>query len=185
MTIIDNYPNAERTVTTIEASMITPREYYRLKEISKAIRTHIENELQSNANTDGFTRNYIELAIRSSEHKNLSNTEIEIIIANAILPDDIIIAEMLSKHHFTIEHLKTIIRFRSLLKNIVLNGNAFNTELKRQFEIYKKFVTKIIEIFKSELGIDDQTIILNRISEMLVTCPSFFEERTSTSIRKK
>ena len=104
MTIIDNYPNAERTVTTIEASMITPREYYRLKEISKVIRKSIETQLQSNANTDGFTRYYIELAIRSSEHKNLSNTEIEIIIANAILPDDISIAELLSKHHFTIEH---------------------------------------------------------------------------------
>lgn len=185
MTIIDNYPNAERTVASIEASMITPREYYRLKEISKAIRNHIENQLQTNTSTDGFTRYYIELAIRSSQHKNLSNTEIEIVIANAILPDDISIAELLSKHHFTIDHLKTIIRFRSLLKNIILNGKAFDDELKRQFEIYKKFVAKIIEIFKSEFGIDDQTVILNRICEMLVTCPAFFEERTSTNPRKK
>ena len=186
MKLIDNYPNAERTLTTIEASLITKKEYQKLKSISKRIKDSIETELESDLSSYGMVKYHVERTIRSSKNALISkNAEKEIIIANILLPDDIQIAELLNKNNFTIEHLKAMIRFRSSLKNLILNSAPIDEETQRKLEIYKRFVTTLIELFKAEFNVDDQTIILNRICEMLVTCPNYFETKRTEYTRKK
>ena len=121
MTIVDSYPNAERTITLIEASLISNREYERLKGISKYIKEIIERETQLDTYSYSFVKQVLDQAIKNSQCAFISNdTHKEIIIGNIILPDDIQIAEILTKNKFTLEHLKERMRFRSLLKNIIL-----------------------------------------------------------------
>lgn len=186
MSTIDLYPtNAERILTTVESMMITKKEYMQLKEISKTIRKYAEEKFQSEINSCGIVRYYIEYTIRNSQYRNLPSTQKEIIIANVILPDDTKVADVLNKNNFTIEHLKAMLRFRSLLKNILLNDSRIDTETARQFAIYKQFVNKIIAIFKLEFGIDNQTLILNRICEMIETCPLYFDTKIDIKSRKR
>ena len=182
MTIIDTYPNVERAITSIEASLISKREYEELKNISNYIRNNINKKTPQNIKNYKFIKNYLAQTITT---RNFSNTAKEIIIGNILLPDDIKIAELLTKNGFTIEHLNIIIRFRALLKNIILNSTPINEELERQFKIYKTAINKIIEIFKLELNFDDQTTILNRITEILITNPNYFESKNSEHIRKR
>lgn len=186
MTIIDTYPNVERTITSIEASLISKREYERLKAISRYVYSYINIEIEQGFKNYDSIKFLLEQFIRNSEYKNsISKIEKEIIIGNILLSNDLEIAELLNKHGFTIEHLKVIIRFRSLLKNVILNSVPIDEELERQFKIYKKYISKIIEIFKSEYALDDQTVILNRITEILVTNHNYFESKYSEHTKKR
>lgn len=180
-----NNIKAQNILTSIEAKTITKKEYIKLKEISRTIKKYIEDNFRENITISGFIRYYIEQAIRKSQYKNLSSLEKEIIIANIILPDDYKIADILSANGITIDHLKIAIRFRSLLKQVILNKVKINPELERQFTIYKKFVKIITEIFQSKFGINDQNIIFNRICEIMTLHPEYFETKKTNLLRKK
>ena len=186
MTIIDTFPIAERTITSIEASLISNVEYEELKNISKRIINYINKTYTNGFKSYNFIKLYLESIIINSERTyTIPRVYKEIIIGNIMLPNDIEIVELLTKNGYTIEHLKTIIRFRSLLKNIILNSVPFDQELERQFEIYKKHVDKIIELFKSALNIQEQTIILNRITEIVQTNPNYFESKNFEHTKKR
>ena len=186
MTLIDNYPNAERTLTTIETSLITKKEYQKLKNISAAIKKTVESNLDSDINSYGIVKYYVEQTIRSSNTPLVSKpSEKEIIISNIILPDDIEVAELLTQNKYTLEHLKAMIRFRSSLKNLILNDVQIDKETEQKLQVYKKFVTSLIALFKQRFGIDDQTVILNKICEMLVYYPHYFESKLTDHVRKR
>lgn len=186
MTIIDTYPNVERAITYNEASSIFKKEYEILKSISYYIKEKIRKENECNINDYGVIKYYLEQAIRNAECPHIKeNNKKEIIIGNVLLSDDLKIAELLTKNGITIEHLKVIIRFRALLKKVILNSVPIDEELERQFKLYKIGVAKIIKIFKLELNFDDQTVILNRITELLITSPNYFESKNSEHTKKK
>lgn len=184
MRIVDYYPNVERVITTIESMMITDKEYQKIKKISKSIKEIVEKEINDEINPYRFVIHHIEKSVRQSDLYTLSPAGKEIIIANILLPDDIKIAELLNKNGFTIENLKSIIRFRSLLKNVILNNAPINKELEDHFIEYKENVKKILELFNEEFNTNDQTIILNRICELLTTHPNYFEKKITESIKK-
>ena len=186
MRIIDTYPNAERTITTIEAALITKKEYQELKNISQSIRNKFHTQLSEHLGDYEYIRWFLETILTYSQNKfGLSSTHKEIIIANVMLPHDHEIVELLTKYDFKIEHLKTLIRFRSFLKNIVLNSAPIDKEVERQFEIYKKHIANIIYIFETELNINNKTAILNRIAELIETNPHYFESKYSDYTKKR
>ena len=184
MILIDNYPNTERAITAIEVMIITKKEYIKLIKLSQEIKSCIEKELNCELPIYGIIKYYIENTIINPNNlSNFSQTAKEIIIANILLPETIKVVELLNNNGYTIEHLKNITRFRALLKNIILSNAPIDTNLANQFMIYKKYVTHITELFKKTFGIIDQTIILNRICEILVTYPNLFE--TKPNLRKR
>ena len=67
-------------------------------------------------------------------------------LANAILPDDHKVIDTLTEKGFTLEHIRTIMKFRGILKNILLNKSIIQGDLKEKIEIYKK-VTGILIIY--------------------------------------
>lgn len=183
MKFIDYYPNIERAITYIEALTILKNEDIELKKISKIIKEHIESKLQIEINSNNITIYYLESIIRKARYQDLSDMKKEIIISNILLPNDNEIATLLNENGYTFEDLKSILRIRTILKNNILNNIYFDQNTKEQFEEYKKEITKLIEIFKTNLNIDNQTIILNRICEMLVTCPELFERKPNFKAR--
>lgn len=183
MKFIDYHPNIERAITYVEALTILKNEDIELKKISKVIKEHIENKLQIEINSNNITIYYLESIIRKARYNDLSNIKKEIIISNILLPNDEEIAVLLNQNGYTLEDLKSILRFRTILKNNILNDTQLDQNNKEKYEEYKKEITKIIKIFKSNLNIDNQTIILNRICEMLVTCPELFERKPNFKAR--
>lgn len=51
-----------------------------------------------------------------------------------------------------------------------------NKKLK-QIAIYKRVMDKLIDVFYKNFNFKDSTIILNRITELLVTSPNLFDEK--------
>ena len=185
MVFLDYYPNAERTLTTVESMMITKKEYRILKEMSSLVRKYFEENLQMPLDLGGFLRYYVEYTILKSKHKDIKPLAKEIIIANVVLPDDIKVAELLNKNGFSIQDLRAIMRVRSYIKNIILNDADFDKEMENILIDYKEKVNTIIEIFISEFNVDNQNIILNRICEMLETCPTLFVDRVTSHTQKR
>ena len=182
MKLIDDFTNLERVISIVEANTLTENDYQKLKKISTLIKKHVEIRLQGSINESNFTRFYLEYIIRNS-NTPIDKLEKEIIIANAILPDDIEVAELLNQNGFTIEELKNILRFRVVLKNIVLNNSITNKEIETQFEEYKKTIIKLTNIFKAKYNLDNQTVILNRICEIIVTHPNYFETKSMSKTK--
>ena len=183
MNFIDHYPNMERAITYVEALTISKNEDLELKKISKIIKKHLEEKLQVEINFSNFTIYYLEEIIKKTKYNNLSNIKKEIIIANILLPNDIEIADLLNKNGYTIEDLKSLIRFRTILKNIILNNISLNQTEKEEYTKYKEEITNLTNLFKNTLNIDKPTIFLNKICEMLVVCPNLFENKTNFKTR--
>lgn len=185
MQFIDYYPFKDRVLTYLEAMIITEREYQTIKDISKKIRKTTEEIFNDNINLYNIIIYNIEKRIRQSKLLNNSTLSKEIIIANILLPNDIEIIDFLNNKGYTYESLKKIIKFRTLIKNILSSNIEFNEEYKRQYEEYKKEVKSIKNIFKEKYNITDQTIILNRICELLVRKPNSFETEKERNIKKR
>lgn len=177
MDIIDYYPNLERAITPIECITITNKEFRQLKKISRLIRENIETNINDQITPYTFIKYYIEKSIRDSKLEIFSKAKKEIIIANILLPDDIEIAEILNNNGFTKESLKELIRFRALIKNLVLNNSKIDINLENKFNDYKETINTIVLLFNEKFQIKDQTTILNRICELLVSNPNYFENK--------
>lgn len=52
-----------------------------------------------------------------------------------------------------------------------------NKKLKEQIAIYKRVMDKLIDVFYKNFNFKDSTIILKRITELLVTSPNLFDEK--------
>ena len=183
MKIIDYYPNLERAITYFETLTLSKSEDIVIKKLSKFIKEYIEEKLQVEINFNNINIYYLEDILSKTQYNNLSNLKKEIIIANILLPNDIEIAELLNQNGYTFEDLKSIIRFRTLLKNKILNDKPLNQEEIEKFIKYKEDITNLLSLFKNKFNIDKTTIILNRICEMLVTHPNIFESKTNFKTR--
>ena len=186
MTISSIYHELKIIISYNEAKEIFEKEYNELKILGQIERENIEKEYTklikecnlTNEFNDYITKRLIGIRYDTSKYSDLTSIKKEIIIANAILPDDISIINLLHDNGFTIEHLKVIIRFRSILKNkITCKTKNIDKYLAEQIKIYKTVVSKLIEIFETNFKINDSTIILNRITELLVTSPNLFDEK--------
>lgn len=180
MPMIDDYTNPLTILSLTDALMISKKEYQFLKQIAKIER---ETIIKNNNQIDNFNliQKLTETLTNSSIYPNLSISKKQIILSNAILPDDTNIINTLSEYGFTIYHLKTIIRFRSIIKNLLINECNLTQELKDNITIYKKVTNKLIDIFNKEFNCNNSTIILNRISEMLITQPDLFKNNNSSN----
>lgn len=181
MIMIDDYIEAGKILSYPEALIRTKKEYAYLKQYSQIEREKIEKEIDLQIGSNFFNKDIIENRIDFSKYPNTSKLNKEIILANIILPDDVKIIDILTEAGFTLEHLKTIVRFRSILKNLLINNSIITDELKEQIAIYKRVTTKLINVFKEHFNFNESTIILNRITEMLITCPNLFETKINTN----
>lgn len=181
--MIDNYLEPTRIISYNEGRILTKKEYTLLKRKAKIEREKIINNHKLNEDSP-TTKKIIEYIINNTEYKDISPIKKEIILANAVLPDDIKIIEILTVNGFTLEHIKTIIRFRGILKNLVLTQSKLTEELKEQINIYKKVITKLIEVFSINFYTNNSTIILNRLCELLITNPQLFESMSKSKSRK-
>ena len=181
MLIIDDYTNPSNILSQTDALMISKKEYQFLKLLAIKER---ESIIKNNPQINNFRLNQLLTEILNNEsiYPQLSISKKQIILSNAILPDDTLIADKLSEYGFTIYHLKTIIRFRSIIKNHLTNESFLTKELKNNIIIYKKVIKKLINIFNKEFNCNNSTIILNRISEMLITSKDLFQ--TNNKINK-
>ena len=171
--LLNEYTNPSKILSYYEALTIPKKEYTYLKKLSTSEKANITLNNQTNINY-----NLIFNKISTSKKtKDLSIIKKEIIIANIIIPDDTLIIKILNDNNFTIEHLKLIIRFRSILKNHLINNTKIDTTLKENIQIYKNIISIILNIFINELNIDNPTIILNRITELIITKPYLFKKK--------
>lgn len=172
---IDNYKEPEKILSYNEARIITKKEYAILKNIAKKEKQRIEQEICMGPANSTINQLIIENNINMKDYSELSTLKKEVMLANAILPDDTKVIDTLTENGFTLEHIKNIIKFRGILKNQVMYSITIDEELKDQIIIYKKVVTILINIFKDKFNVSNSTIILNRICELLVTSPELFE----------
>ena len=177
--MIDNYLEPERIISYNEGRIITKKEYEILKKRAKKEKERIENEVCLGEYGSYINQKIIEHNIIKTEYSDLSIIQKEVMLSNAILPDDTKIIDVLTQNGFTIEHIKTIIHFRGILKNLVMYKSNITNELKEQINTYKKVVTILINIFKENFQTNNSTIILNRICQLLVTSPELFETRSN------
>lgn len=185
MNFIDYYPFIDRVLTYLDARIITEKEYQILKKISNTIKKETEETFNYSINQYNAIIYYVEKSIRESKTINKSILSKEIIISNILLPNDIEIIDLLNKSGYTYDSLKNIIKFRSIIKNIISSNNEFNKENKQKYKEYKEEVKNIITIFKEKYNITDQTIILNRICELLVRMPNSFENKLEINTKKR
>lgn len=185
MDFIDYYPFIDRVLTYLDAMIITEKEYQILKNTSYSIKKETDETFNDSINQYNIIIHHIEKSIRQSKLINNSILAKEIIIANILLPNDIDIIDLLNKSGYTYEFLKNIIKFRSLIKNIVSSDTEFNKENKKRYEEYKEEIKNIINIFKENYNITDQTIILNRICELIVRKPNSFENKLDRNTKKR
>ena len=175
--------NANRILTPIEASTLSKKDYTNLKQLVQIERENFEKTYNIKLDGHDITTRMFIFEITNRSYSNLTILEKEILLANAAFPSDKEIATLLSENGFTINHLKAIIRFRSLIKKSLVNDKKMDEELSTQFEIYKKVVSKLLDLFNANFKFNNSTIILNRICEMLVTCPELFEVKFKTRIK--
>lgn len=147
----------ETIISYNEAHCITNVEYLYLKET--AIK---KNHLPSNL--------------------TLSNIQKEVIQTNMIYDDEKFIS-ILNENQFTIKHLKSIIRFRDILKNLIIDNSIITPDLKEKITIYKTVVSKLLDIVNKEFNINDSTIILNKICILLVQYPELFLNNNKKRIK--
>jgi len=171
--LLHEYTEPYKILSYYEALTIPEKEYTYLKKlaISEKINLTLNNKINLNYN---LIFNKISTSIKT---KDLPIIKKEIIIANIMIPDDETITKILTDNNFTLDHLKLIIRFRSILKNYILNNKKLDAELKENIHIYKNIISIILNIFKKELNINNSTIILNRITELIIIKPYLFEEK--------
>ena len=185
MDFIDYYPFLDRVLTYLDAMIITEKEYQILKNISNEIRKETEENFNNTINQNKIIIHHIEKSIRESKLNNNYILAKEIIISNILIPNDIDIIDLLNRSGYTYDSLKNIIRFRTLIKNIVLSDKEFNNEERKKYKEYKEEVKNIINIFKENYNITDQTIILNRICELLIRKPNSFENKLERKSKKR
>ena len=181
---LDNYQNPERILSYIEALIITKKENEILKNIAKKEKKRIEQEICMSEDPE-TNMLIIEKQINMRNYDDLSPLKKEVMLANALLPDDTKVIDTLTENGFTIEHIKTIIKFRGILKNQAMYKTAIEKDLKENINIYKKVVSILLNTFKEKFNINNSTIILNRICELLVTKPELFETLNNKKIRNK
>lgn len=185
MKIMRYEPNIQNALTKTEASLITEKEYNKLKKISMLVTKYVENILMSDIATCNITKKIAEITIRKIQNESITEIHKTIMIANALLPDDIKVADLLNKNGFTYNHINLIIKFRALLKRNAIYHTELDKEEKTKYNEYKITVNKIVELFTREFGVSDKTIILNRICEILVTHPDYFEKLATEHIIKR
>ena len=173
--ILDNYQKPEKILSYNEARIITKKEYQILKNIAKKEKKRIEQEICMGEKDSAINKLIIENNINMRNYDDLSILKKEVMLANAILPDDSQVIDTLTENGFTLEHIKSIIKFRGILKNQVMYKTAIQEDLKESIKIYKKVVTILLNAFKEKFNVSNSTIILNRICELLVTSPELFE----------
>ena len=138
MDFIDYYPFLDRVLTYLNAMIITEKEYQIFKNISNEIRKETEENFNNSINHNKIIIHHIEKSIRESKLNNNSILAKEIIIANILLPNDIDIIDLLNRSGYTYEFLKNIIKFRTLIKNIVSSDTEFNKDNKKNMKNIKK-----------------------------------------------
>ena len=161
MLVIDDYTNPSNILSITDTLMISNKEYLFLKQLGiKERESIIKNNPQIN-------------------NHRLNKLLIDTLNKESIYPNLSIIKKQ-------IEHLKTIIRFRSIIKNHLQNKFILTKELKDNIIIYKKVTNILINIFNKEFNCNNSTIILNRISEMLITSKDLFQTNSkSNNLTKK
>jgi len=179
----NKYTNPNRILTYNESKMYTNKEYNIIKKQAKLERDKILQQYR--LNEDEYpTIKIIEHIINNHEYQDLSPLKKEIMLSNIILPDDTKIINILTENGFTIEHIKIIIKFRGILKNLLLNKSNLSKELLEEIKIYKNVVSKLIEIFYINFHINNSTIILNRLSELLVTKPHLLDSLPKSKAKR-
>ena len=185
MHFVDYYPNAERAITLIDMRQIGLREYQFIITLSKSIKEEIEQEIKIQIQNNDITRYYFEEIIKNLQIENLTPLKREILIGNAILPDSKKIIDIQNKNGYSVTNLTKILRFRTILKNILLNDLHIDKNTQEQFEIYKKELISLTEIFKNEFNLDNPSIILNRICELITIYPQLFQAKTTINSKKR
>lgn len=183
MNIVKSEPNIDKALTKNDVLLITKKEYEQLKKISKQLTKYLEKEYLITPNESGFTNHFIETLVRNTKNNLLTESHKEIIIANILFPEDEKIADLINDNNFTYEHINFIIDFRALLKKHSIHNMVLDNESKLKFETYKQLIDQIISIFEKNFRVTNQTIILNKLCEILVNKPHYFNE-ISTPTRK-
>jgi len=192
MKILEEYFETERILTYADACTITEIERRELRKIAKLERKMLlleYNQLTGfNTSTNKHVANYyitkrlLTKRMYSTKYDDKSILRKEIIYANAILPNDEEIAELLTSNKYTYKHLLEVMRVRKYFLDIIKykNINISIEELNKKTKIYKNYVIGIIDLFNRKFGVNNPTIILNRICELLATRESIFKEITNT-----
>ena len=192
MKILEEYFETERILTYADACTITEIERRELRKIAKLERKMLlleYNQLTGfNTSTNKHVANYyitkrlLTKRMYSTKYDDKSILRREIIYANAILPNDEEIAELLTSNKYTYKHLLEVMRVRKYFLDIIKykNINISIEELNEQTKIYINYVIGIIDLFNRKFGVNNPTIILNRICELLATRESIFKEITNT-----
>ena len=175
MNKINSITNPKKILTYNEANMYTQKEYELLKQKANQEIKRIKKDYNLKENSK-ISQKFIEYIIKNTHYQDMSILKKEILLANSLLPNDIKIIDQLTKEGFTIEHIKTIIRFRDILKNSIIHKQILTPELKEHLEIYKSVTSKLINIFNDNFYVNNSTIILNKLCELLATKPQLFNE---------
>lgn len=175
MTLIDDYTKPSNILSYYEGLTISKKEYQYLKKLGQNKRIEMLKE-KPNIDIYSLYKNIKTIRINSSIYPNTSSLNKEIILANAIFPNDIELIELLSSYEITLSHLKMIIRFRSILKNLLIYKKPLTKDLEENIIIYKKAIAYLINIFNKHYHFNDATIILNRLTELIITNSSTFEK---------
>lgn len=191
MKILKEFSEPERILTLIETYSITAKECEELKIHGYRERKRVINEYRELVTRQRIpkeikpityiTKRLLYLKKNSTRFNSKSTLRKEIIYANALLPDNVAIAELLNNNNFTYDHLKKIIEVRSkILFLIKSQNNKIDDTTTKDIAIYQKIIAKLIKLFEQKFGINDPTIILNKICVMLVTCPTYFDTKQHT-----
>lgn len=168
------YIDPNRIITYNEGNCITKVEYNLLQNIANEERNRILKEY----NLDNFDlehkNRFIYDMISNNDYNDLSNIQKEIVLSNSIINDDVKLIDILTLNGFTLEHIKTIIRFRDKLKNLMLYNPILTKELKEDINTYKVIVSKLIDIVNQEFKTNNSTVILNKICILLTLYPELF-----------
>lgn len=189
MRILDDYFEPERILTYIDALTFSKAEFESLKKLAKLERKKfsleyqkfiIERQLPKETTCNEYiTKRLLSKRLYSTDYNDKSTIRREIIYANALLPNDEEVEELLTKNGYTYEHLIEVMKVRKYILDIIKykNNTIPDAILLQQIKTYKNYVTAIIALFKDKFQIDNATIILNRICEILATHKTYFEDK--------
>lgn len=189
MRILDDYFEPERILTYIDALTFSKAEFESLKKLAKIERKKfsleyqkfiIERQLPKETTCNEYiTKRLLSKRLYSTDYNDKSTIRREIIYANALLPNDEEVEELLTKNGYTYEHLIEVMKVRKYILDIIKykNNTIPDAILLQQIKTYKNYVTAIIALFKDKFQIDNATIILNRICEILATHKTYFEDK--------
>lgn len=136
-----------------------------LKKIAKKEKTYLTNRYNANTLRSMLDQKACEIVYINIRHQLRNNLE-KAIIANNIVFDNERFASILNSGKFDYESLKTFMKILNYLKSKIANGDLTEKDQK-YVRIADSFAMKLVNHFKKYNGVSDQSIIINKINEVI------------------